>query len=57
VPPNDSDGLTTALQRTIAEPELRRELARNAHERASQFSPERMLRQYRDCYTEALVMT
>jgi glycogen(starch) synthase len=50
VPPDDSAALRRALQRLIADPALRAEMARRARERAALYSPQRMLGAYVSVY-------
>jgi glycogen synthase len=50
VPPEDSATLRRELQRLIADPALRAEMARRARDRASLYSPQRMLGAYLSVY-------
>ncbi|VTU39414.1 glycosyltransferase, family [Variovorax sp. PBL-H6] len=54
VPPDDHDALREALQRLIAQPLLRDELARNARARALHFTPARMAHAYRRAYRQLI---
>lgn len=54
VPPGDTGMLTAALQRMIADPRLRGNLARRSFARARQFTPERMASAYLAVYRAAL---
>lgn len=55
VSPNDADALRTALQRLIAEPDTRRDLAERAHERALDFTALRMTSSYLALYSELMM--
>ena len=50
VPPEDHDALHAALQRLIADADLRERMAVRAHVRARRYSPEAMVRAYRRAY-------
>jgi len=54
VPPRDSDALAKALQRLIADPELRRRMGQAGREKAlKEFTLDRMLRETERVYQEA----
>jgi rhamnosyl/mannosyltransferase len=52
VEPEDSQALAAALNRLVNNPEYRRELGRNAANRAEEFTEERMIDRYEQLYTE-----
>ena len=54
VPPDDTDALCRALNRLITNPELRRDMAERARERALQYSLRAMTNAYLDCYAAML---
>ena len=54
VPPNETDALRETLQHLIANPELRRDLAERAHERALDFTALRMTSSYLALYSELM---
>lgn len=57
VPPNDAGALRDALQRLIQKPEMRRDLAERAHERALEFTALRMTSSYLALYSELMTPT
>jgi glycogen(starch) synthase len=54
VPPDDRDALARAIHDLIDEPDMRRRAAHLAHERALQFTPQRMARSYMIAYRHVL---
>lgn len=54
VPPNDANGLATALNTLVADPEQLQKMAHRAHERALEFTALRMASSYLAVYSELL---
>lgn len=54
VPPNDPDALGRALNRLIASPTLRHDMAQRAHDHAQQYTLRAMTSAYLDCYAALL---
>jgi phosphatidylinositol alpha-mannosyltransferase len=57
VPPGDAEALRMALQRVLDDDELRAHLIASGHERANEYSMQRLAERYLELYERSLVLT